>query len=204
MARPIRVAAVLMTLLLSACSGSSKHTTTTSTTTASSPTSTTVQSATTATTGPARTGQDLAYALQTASFKSTAVNAHLHVVGVGPSEAATAGQGRVDSALVNVASDVSAERVSAIYDVYDTPANAERAYRAADANAKAAGGYKSVTLSPSTSAYCGRQSDGSSNCWFAYRAAVAVVDVSGAGSSSTDDATAVMQAMLTHLVELAA
>src|SRR5690349_13424672 len=137
MRRTMRVAAVLTTVLLGACSGSSKHTTPASSTLVPASTTVTSSAATTVTTGPARTGQDLAYALQTAPFKSTAVNAHLHVVGVGPSEAASTGQGRVDSALVSVASDVSAERVSAIYDAYDTTANAERAYRAADANAKA-------------------------------------------------------------------
>jgi hypothetical protein len=61
--------------------------------------------------------------------------------------------------------------------------------------------YEAVKLSPPAAAFCGKNSDGSSTCWLQYRASTATVEVSG-GASNEADGTAVMQAMLTHLVEL--
>lgn len=163
-------------------------------------------SATTVTTGGQRSGQDLAYALQTASFDPAKINDHLHVVGVGPfSYADSPPQGSVDTAQVNVEASATGERVSGVYDVFVDGANARRDYDTADADFRKSAGYAAVTLSPSTPAFCGRQADGSAECWFVYRVTTANVGVSGGtAEATTADGKAVMQAMLKHLVALGA
>lgn len=152
--------------------------------------------------------QALLLRLQTSAMPASTLPSHLHVTGVGVwnyADAGHVGAGYLGSALVSMRSDVAGERVNGVYDVFDTEAAASVDFATAETNFRkfsSPDSFQELSLTPSAAAFCAPQAapTNTTTCWLNHGNANGIVTVTIPSSADSGDGSAVIQAMLSHLV----
>ena len=117
-------------------------------------------------------------------------------------DAGHAGAGYVGSAQVVIRSDVRGESIVSVYDVFGRAAQAFDVFENARCtfHSNSPGGFRTVHLHPAAPAFCGRQSSNTMTCWVHYGLTNEIATATIPSPKDQGDRSAVLQALLTHLV----